>query len=240
MKTRTAGRPSPGLDARPRIWVSSWPARCARRGGGRRPWRRARRGDAHHRLGPRRPGIARFSQLAGLARALLMAVVLFVPVGRYSMAIHLPFDLELYRITVALVVLMWVASLLVDSRVRPPAAPRSTRPLRSSWSRLLPPSPSTSAVWRLSRRQSSRPSRSSFLSSSSSTSSPASSRALPAFVVITKFIVSGVAFVAFFRSSSRERGSTSSITFGVVLPVPPVQRVDHLNPLGADSCGRVC
>ncbi len=48
----------------------------------------------------------------------LIAVVLFVPVGRYSMAINLPFGLELYRIAVALVLLVWVASLLVDPRVR--------------------------------------------------------------------------------------------------------------------------
>lgn len=48
----------------------------------------------------------------------LIAVVLFVPVGAYSMAINLPFGLELYRIAVALVLLVWVASLLVDPRVR--------------------------------------------------------------------------------------------------------------------------
>ena len=48
----------------------------------------------------------------------LVAVVLFVPVGRYSMAISLPFGLELYRIVIALVLLVWVSSLLVDSRVR--------------------------------------------------------------------------------------------------------------------------
>src|SRR6476619_2462492 len=48
----------------------------------------------------------------------LIAVVLFVPVGRYSMAIKLPFSLELYRVAVALVLLVWVASLLVDPRVR--------------------------------------------------------------------------------------------------------------------------
>ena len=48
----------------------------------------------------------------------VIAVVLFVPVGRYSMAIHLPFGLELYRVAVALVLLVWVASLLVDPTVR--------------------------------------------------------------------------------------------------------------------------
>ena len=48
----------------------------------------------------------------------VLAVVLFVPVARYSLAIELPFGLELYRIAVALVVLVWIASLLVDPTVR--------------------------------------------------------------------------------------------------------------------------
>ena len=49
---------------------------------------------------------------------LVIAVVLFVPVARYSMAIDLPFGLELYRIAVALVLVVWVASLVVDPNVR--------------------------------------------------------------------------------------------------------------------------
>ena len=49
---------------------------------------------------------------------LLIATVLFIPVGRYTLAIDLPFGLELYRVVVSLVVLVWVASLLVDPRVR--------------------------------------------------------------------------------------------------------------------------
>ena len=48
----------------------------------------------------------------------VLAIVLFVPVGRYSMAIPLPFGLELYRVAVALVLLVWAASLLVDPTVR--------------------------------------------------------------------------------------------------------------------------
>ena len=48
----------------------------------------------------------------------VIAVVLFVPVGRYSWRSSLPFGLELYRVAVALVLLVWVASLLVDPRVR--------------------------------------------------------------------------------------------------------------------------
>jgi hypothetical protein len=49
---------------------------------------------------------------------LVIAVVLFVPIGRYTLAIDLPFGLELYRVAVALIVLVWVASLLIDPRVR--------------------------------------------------------------------------------------------------------------------------
>jgi O-Antigen ligase len=49
---------------------------------------------------------------------LVLAIVLFVPVSRYSLAIKLPFGLELYRAAVALVLLVWLASLLVDPKVR--------------------------------------------------------------------------------------------------------------------------
>ena len=48
----------------------------------------------------------------------VIASVLFVPVGRYALAIQLPFGLEFYRLTVAFVLLLWVASLLVDPAVR--------------------------------------------------------------------------------------------------------------------------
>jgi len=48
----------------------------------------------------------------------VIGVVLFVPVGRYSMAIQLPFGLEFYRVAVALALLTWTASLLVDPAVR--------------------------------------------------------------------------------------------------------------------------
>jgi polysaccharide biosynthesis protein PslJ len=50
--------------------------------------------------------------------ALILLVVLFVPIGRYRLPGALPFDLELYRVIVAFSVLVWAASLLVDSRVR--------------------------------------------------------------------------------------------------------------------------
>jgi hypothetical protein len=50
--------------------------------------------------------------------ALILVVVLFVPIGRYRLPGSLPFNLELYRVVVALCILIWAASLLVDSRVR--------------------------------------------------------------------------------------------------------------------------
>jgi hypothetical protein len=50
--------------------------------------------------------------------ALILVVVLFVPMGRYRLPGSLPFNLELYRVVVALCILVWAASLLVDSRVR--------------------------------------------------------------------------------------------------------------------------
>lgn len=49
---------------------------------------------------------------------LVIAVVLFVPIGRYTLAVSLPFGLELYRVAVALVLLMWVSALLVDPGLR--------------------------------------------------------------------------------------------------------------------------
>ena len=50
--------------------------------------------------------------------ALILVVVLFVPIGRYRLPGSLPFNLELYRVVVAICLLLWAASLLVDSRVR--------------------------------------------------------------------------------------------------------------------------
>jgi hypothetical protein len=50
--------------------------------------------------------------------SLVVVVVLFVPIGRYALPGALPFDLELYRVVVALVVIVWLASLLIDPRVR--------------------------------------------------------------------------------------------------------------------------
>jgi hypothetical protein len=50
--------------------------------------------------------------------ALLIVVILFVPIRRYSLPGHLPFELEPYRLLVFLVVAGWIASLLADPRVR--------------------------------------------------------------------------------------------------------------------------
>jgi hypothetical protein len=48
----------------------------------------------------------------------LIAVILFIPIRRYTLPGALPFNLELYRIVVALVVAGWVIALLADRRVR--------------------------------------------------------------------------------------------------------------------------
>jgi O-antigen ligase len=48
----------------------------------------------------------------------IILVILFVPIRVYKLPGSLPFDLEPYRIVVALVLAAWLASLLVDPRVR--------------------------------------------------------------------------------------------------------------------------
>jgi polysaccharide biosynthesis protein PslJ len=48
----------------------------------------------------------------------LVLVILFIPIKRYSLPGHLPFELEPYRIYVAVVAVMWLAALLVDPRIR--------------------------------------------------------------------------------------------------------------------------
>ena len=50
--------------------------------------------------------------------AALLIVVLFVPIGRFKLPAVLPFDLELYRIVVAVLLLLWLTALLIDSRIR--------------------------------------------------------------------------------------------------------------------------
>jgi hypothetical protein len=54
-------------------------------------------------------------------RALLTAIVLvvfFIPIKRYSLPSALPFNLEPYRLAIALVALAWVTSLLLDPALR--------------------------------------------------------------------------------------------------------------------------
>jgi polysaccharide biosynthesis protein PslJ len=50
--------------------------------------------------------------------ALLIAVILFIPIRRYTLPGSLPFQLEPYRLLVAVVAAGWLTSLLVDPRVR--------------------------------------------------------------------------------------------------------------------------
>jgi hypothetical protein len=53
-----------------------------------------------------------------LPLALIVLVVLYVPIRRYTLPASLPINLEIYRVVVAVVLLMWVAALLVDPRIR--------------------------------------------------------------------------------------------------------------------------
>lgn len=48
----------------------------------------------------------------------LLLVILFIPIRRYRMPGDLPFQLEPYRVLVAVILAGWIAALLVDSRVR--------------------------------------------------------------------------------------------------------------------------
>jgi hypothetical protein len=48
---------------------------------------------------------------------LIIAVVLFVPIGLYRLPANLPFNLDLYRLLVAVVALLWISSLLIDRRI---------------------------------------------------------------------------------------------------------------------------
>jgi len=50
--------------------------------------------------------------------SLVIAVILFIPIRRYTLPVNLPFNLEPYRLLVMVVALGWVVSLLVDPRVR--------------------------------------------------------------------------------------------------------------------------
>lgn len=50
--------------------------------------------------------------------AVLLLVILYIPIKKYSLPGNLPFDLEPYRLFVMIIAAGWLISLLVDSRVR--------------------------------------------------------------------------------------------------------------------------
>jgi hypothetical protein len=50
--------------------------------------------------------------------ALILVVILFIPIRRYTMPGNLPFQLEPYRLLVGVIGAGWLTSMLVDSRVR--------------------------------------------------------------------------------------------------------------------------
>ncbi len=70
----------------------------------------------------------RWSTLLGL----LVLVILFIPIHRYTLPGSLPFDLEPYRVLVAVICLLWLAAILVDSAASGPAGAASRRPSSSS------------------------------------------------------------------------------------------------------------
>jgi hypothetical protein len=49
---------------------------------------------------------------------LMLLVILFIPIKRYTLPGNLPFDMEPYRLLVMLIIGAWVTSLLVDPRTR--------------------------------------------------------------------------------------------------------------------------
>jgi hypothetical protein len=49
---------------------------------------------------------------------LVLMVILFIPIRRYTLPMNLPFELEPYRLVVMIVGAGWLASLLIDPRVR--------------------------------------------------------------------------------------------------------------------------
>jgi len=50
--------------------------------------------------------------------SVLLLIILFLPIRRYTIALNLPFELEPYRLYIIVLLLMWVTALLVDPRVR--------------------------------------------------------------------------------------------------------------------------
>jgi hypothetical protein len=176
----------------------------------------------------------------------VIGVVLFVPVGRYSMAIPLPFGLELYRVAVALVLLIWIASLLIDPSVRlrrtPLDAPvvlivvASLSSVAVNFGRVAPLATAVLKALTLFL---------SFIIFYYFVSSVV--KTVAGVIVITKFLVSGVAIVAFFAIVEqrtgfnifdhvrsvfpfvRFEGSITSVRFGLIRAVGSA---DHPIALG--------
>ncbi len=61
-----------------------------------------------------RPAVLGWPRLIGT----LILIILFIPIRRYTLPGSLPFQLEPYRVFVAMLALGWGASLLVDARIR--------------------------------------------------------------------------------------------------------------------------
>jgi hypothetical protein len=146
-----------------------------------------------------------------------IAVVLFVPVGRYSMAIPLPFGLELYRIAIALVLLGWVSSLLIDPNVQLRRTPLDVPvafivvvSLASVVVNFGLVAPLASAVLKAVTLFLSFIVFFYFITSVV--------RSVAGVVVITKFIVSGVAVVAFFAVIEQRTGFCLFDHLRVVMP----------------------
>jgi hypothetical protein len=48
---------------------------------------------------------------------LIVLTILFIPIKRYTLPANLPFNLEIYRLLVGFVAVVWLISLLIDKRV---------------------------------------------------------------------------------------------------------------------------
>ena len=136
---------------------------------------------------------------------LVIGVVLFIPVSRYSLPVNLPFGLEPWQVATALVLLVWGASLLVDPRVRlrrtPLDAPvalivvASLGSIVANHGRVAPLVPAVLKGFTIFL---------SFVILFYFISSVVKTAA--AVVAVTKFIVSGVAVVAFFSIVEQRTG----------------------------------
>jgi hypothetical protein len=58
--------------------------------------------------------LLRWSALVGV----LVGVIFFIPVDRYTFPVNLPFQLEPYRVLAAFIIIGWLTSLLIDPRVK--------------------------------------------------------------------------------------------------------------------------